>query len=279
MIRHQTVFALLLLLAQPVVLSADEPSSRVRVVAHRGLLKHSPENTLATFRACLELRLGFELDVQPSKDGVLVCVHDDTVDRTTNGTGRVADLTLQELKKLDAGGWFDSQFAGERIPTLQEVFALLASKPDAPVLIAVDIKSPNRISGIVRLAVESGVLKRLLFIGRTISDPQVRKKIRAADRTAHVACVANNREEFASALADADSDYVYFRYIPTSAEINRVHQHGKQTFIAGATVAGLQTANWRAAVDAGLDAILTDYPLELAELLRASSRKSRTRAD
>src|SRR2546426_3765520 len=59
------------------------------LVAHRGLLKHAPENTLASFAACLELRLGFELDIRRTKDGHLVCLHDDDVRRTTNGTGKV----------------------------------------------------------------------------------------------------------------------------------------------------------------------------------------------
>ena len=58
------------------------------IVAHRGLLLHAPENTLANSRACLELRLGFEFDVEKTKDGHLVCIHDGTVDRTTNGTGK-----------------------------------------------------------------------------------------------------------------------------------------------------------------------------------------------
>src|SRR3954454_13988697 len=101
-------------------------------VAHRGLLRHAPENTLANFRACLELRLGFEMDVRRCRDGTLVCVHDASVDRTTDGRGAVANLALGELKALDAGSWFHPAFAGERIPTVDEVFALLAHHPRAP---------------------------------------------------------------------------------------------------------------------------------------------------
>ncbi|MEQ9072181.1 MAG: glycerophosphodiester phosphodiesterase family protein, partial [Gimesia chilikensis] len=96
------------------------------IVAHRGLLKVAPENTLANFRACLELRLGFEFDVQRTRDGHLICLHDTTVNRTTDGTGKVADLTLAEIQKLDAGSWFDSQFTGERVPTIDEVLELVS---------------------------------------------------------------------------------------------------------------------------------------------------------
>src|SRR6476469_4312332 len=91
---------------------------RPLAVAHRGLLRHAPENTLANFRACLELRLGFEFDVERTKDGHLVCIHDSTVNRTTNVTGKVSDLSLDEIRHLDAGKWFDAKFAGEKVPTI-----------------------------------------------------------------------------------------------------------------------------------------------------------------
>ena len=90
--------------------------------AHRGASEQAPPNTLAAFRLAAELGAdGVELDVHLSRDGEVVVIHDDTVDRTTNGHGPVSELTLAELKALDAGSWFDPAFAGERIPTLQEV--------------------------------------------------------------------------------------------------------------------------------------------------------------
>lgn len=88
-------------------------ASEPLIVAHRGLLHHAPENTLANFRACLELRLGFEFDVEVTKDGELVCIHDSTLDRTTNGTGKVSEHTLAEIRNLDAGSWFAPKFANE----------------------------------------------------------------------------------------------------------------------------------------------------------------------
>lgn len=74
------------------------------MVGHRGLLFNAPENTLASFAACLALQVGFEFDVDRTADGALVCVHDANVDRTTDGSGTVSDLTLAEIKRLDAGG-------------------------------------------------------------------------------------------------------------------------------------------------------------------------------
>lgn len=92
------------------------------VIAHRGASTYAPENTFAAFDLALEMGARhLELDVQLSSDGHLVVIHDDLVNRTTNGWGRVGKHKLAELQALDAGAWFDKKFAGERIPTLQAV--------------------------------------------------------------------------------------------------------------------------------------------------------------
>ncbi|MCS7313960.1 MAG: glycerophosphodiester phosphodiesterase family protein [Bryobacterales bacterium] len=96
------------------------------VVAHRGASRYAPENTLAAFRKAIELGADLiEFDVRETKDGHLVIMHDDTVDRTTDGEGRVSDLTLEQIKKLDAGSWFGPQFKGERVPTLEEALGTI----------------------------------------------------------------------------------------------------------------------------------------------------------
>ena len=92
-------------------------------VAHRGASSYAPENTFAAFDKALELGASHvELDVHFSRDGHIVVVHDDTLDRTTDGSGAVADMTLAELRSLDAGSWFGSEYSGERIRTLAEIF-------------------------------------------------------------------------------------------------------------------------------------------------------------
>lgn len=98
----------------------------VPVIAHRGASHNAPENTLAAFRLAKTLSAQWvEFDVMLSADGEAVVIHDETVDRTTNGKGRVCDLTLQQLQALDAGSWFDARYTGERIPTLKEVLLSL----------------------------------------------------------------------------------------------------------------------------------------------------------
>lgn len=242
-------------------------SNRPRVVAHRGLLRHAPENTLAGFRACLELRIGFEFDVARTRDGHLVCIHDDTVDRTTNGSGRVSEMTLAEVRALDAGSWFNTEFSNEKVPTVDEVLSLVGEYRQHDVLIAADLKAVNVGQDVVKLAQQHGVLERLLFIGRTISEPDLRRQIKASSAGAATATVANNESEFPTALSDEDSDWTYVRYLPSPQEMDAVHQAGRRAFIAGATVAGNLPANWQRAARAGVDGILTDYPLALTEQL------------
>ncbi|WP_342527953.1 glycerophosphodiester phosphodiesterase [Chryseomicrobium sp. FSL W7-1435] len=97
----------------------------MKIFAHRGCSGAYPENTLAAFRAASELPIeGIELDVHLTKDGELVVIHDELVDRTTDGTGFVKDMTIDQLRLLDAGSWKGSRFEGERIPFLSEVLEL-----------------------------------------------------------------------------------------------------------------------------------------------------------
>ncbi|MDQ0878680.1 glycerophosphoryl diester phosphodiesterase [Paenibacillus sp. V4I3] len=107
------------------------------VIAHRGARGEAPENTLAAFRLGLEQGCdAIELDIHLSKDGEIVVIHDDTLNRTTDINGRVNELTLTELKQADAGRWFHEKYACERVPLLEEVFDLVP----ANVIINVEIK-------------------------------------------------------------------------------------------------------------------------------------------
>ena len=254
------LFALIVLGVQAAAVAEDR---QPLIVAHRGLLRHAPENTLANFRACLELRLGFEFDVERTKDGHLVCIHDSTVDRTTNGTGKVSDLSLAEIRQLDAGSWFDPLFAGESVPTVDEVLRLVGEYRRHDILIAVDLKAENVGPDVVRLAEKHKVLPRLLFIGRTITQSKLRRQIKDASARAHTAAVANNADEFPKALAAPNANWVYVRFLPTKQQIAAVHRAKKRAFIAGSTVSGIEPRNWRHCAEVAIDGILTDYPLAL----------------
>ena len=130
------------------------------VIAHRGVSAEAPENTVAAFERAIALGCdAIETDIQASRDGVLVLIHDERVDRTTNGQGAVADLTFSEIQALDAGSWKDPRFAGQRVPTLEELLDRYV--PRIPAYL--EIKAP----GVERASVEAvrrrGLLDRVVF--------------------------------------------------------------------------------------------------------------------
>lgn len=98
-------------------------------IGHRGAAGHAPENTLASFRKAVALGAdAVELDVHRTADGALVVIHDESLERTTDGRGRVAELTLAEIRRYDAGSWKGAEFAGERVPALEEIAAALPAR-------------------------------------------------------------------------------------------------------------------------------------------------------
>jgi len=141
--------ALLILAAGIPLLWMSRPEAvraRVQVLAHRGASAYAPENTLAAFRLAIEQRADWlELDVQQTRDGHLVVFHDLRMERTTNGYGNLRDLTLEQVRQLDAGCWYGSQFAGEPVPTFEEVVALARERG---IRIFPEVKDPRLYPGI-----------------------------------------------------------------------------------------------------------------------------------
>ena len=260
---------LLIAIGSAASISFADEKPMVRIVGHRGEPKAHPENTLPAFEACIRAGAGFELDVRRTKDGHLVVLHDDTVDRTTNGTGKIADISLAELKKLDAGRKFDSRFTGKTVPEVGEVFSQFGKHVSSQRLICVDLKiNDEKVADeVIQLAKRNGVFDHLLFIGTAIDKPEVRERIRAADAKAHVACLADKPEGLAAALQDKTSDWAYVRFIPTGEHMNAIRAAGKKVIIVGPLVMGKEPDNWKRGIDAGVDALLTDYPREARQLL------------
>ena len=140
----------------------------ILVVAHRGFSGAAPENTLIAFEKAIEIGSDMiELDVHLSRDGEIVVIHDETLERTTNGKGMVADHTLKELKRLDGGSSFGPQFAGEKIPTLKEVLDLAKGR----VPVNIEIKNPTHgkytigelAEKVLRQVNEAGMMDRIIF--------------------------------------------------------------------------------------------------------------------
>jgi len=142
-------------------------SSAPLVIAHRGASMYAPENTIAAFELAVEMGAdAIELDTMLTADGTPIVIHDQSLERTTNGSGSVASKSIEEIQLLDAGSTFDARFDGEKIPTLKEVFSAVGNK----ILINVELKnyaSPldHLPETVIDLVVKKGLADRVLLCG------------------------------------------------------------------------------------------------------------------
>ena len=145
----------------------------VRVIGHRGFSGDYPENTITAFRKALEIGVDeIEFDVRIAKDGHLIIIHDETVTRTTDGKGNVADMTFEEIKELDAGSWFDPAYEGIRIPTFEEG---LENIPDTVELNIHTLPHPVVTEKIISALIEHGRTKTSYIAIEPAQIPLARK--------------------------------------------------------------------------------------------------------
>lgn len=234
----------------------------VENVAHRGASAYAPENTIAAFDLAVEMKADYiEMDVQRSKDGVLVLVHDTTVDRTTNGTGKVGDLTFEQLRRLDAGSWKGSRFAGETIPTFEEILDRYHGK----IGILIELKVPELYPDMEE-QVAAALKKRNLDQpenGKIIIQSfnlQSMKKMNALLPDVPIGVLTSNEAHTTLEALQEFSTYAdWFNpsYRMVSQElVNQVHALGMK--IGPWTVPNQDTADFL--FDMGVDAIITDDP-------------------
>lgn len=238
-------------------------------VAHRGLLRHAPENTLPAFAACVELGMGFELDIRTTSDGHLVILHDDSVGRTTNHPDQsVRDTTLEALKQLDAGSWFDPVFADVRIPTLEETLALIRDRKRGPTIIALNVKhiTPAGEAKLVSLVERYELLNECFAFDQNAELSQRLKKLNPNFRIGQNV----NRRSLDARLTEDLLDVFLLTFAPTHEEVNRLHEHKKQVLFnyAGAGESRRNADVWKQVQDAGIDGMLTDYPLDCRTVWR-----------
>jgi glycerophosphoryl diester phosphodiesterase len=121
---------------------------RIEIVCHKGANEYAPENTYAAAQRCIDWGVDYvEIDVRTSKDGVFYLLHDETLERTTNGHGPIAQRTAAEIEQLDAGSWFDPRFADQRVPRLEEFLRWIKGK--AKVYLDVKAADPQQIVDLI----------------------------------------------------------------------------------------------------------------------------------
>jgi len=249
----------LLLLAGSATAQAADPI----LVAHRGLLRHAPENTLPAFATCLELDIGFELDIRTTKDGKLVVLHDDTLERTTDGPNRsVREFTLAELKRFDAGRWFHPIFADVRVPTLEETFALIKERRRGRTIIALNVKDITRDGEkrLVELVETYGLLNESFAFDQS---DEMSRRLKALNPKFRIGANVN-RQTVEARLKEGLLDVFLVTFVPTAEEADHLHGQNKQVVFnfGGSGEARRNTSVWSDAKAAALDGMLTDFPLE-----------------
>ena len=243
----------------------------VMVVAHRGFSGAAPENTMAAFRKAFEAGSDMiELDIQLSKDGKIVVIHDEALKRTTNGQGKVEDHTFREIRDLDAGSWFGPQFSGEKIPTLQEVLELAKDK----VLVNIEIKNPAHGQyAITELADQglvtvnkAGMLNRIIF---SSFNPVSLEWIQDREPRAWTAFLYHRDWNSLSEVTKGkDWEVLNLRNsLLTRGKIEKIHQEGIKinVYTVNDEEDLEQFVKW------GVDGIITNYPDRLIRILKAKS--------
>lgn len=245
------------------------------LIAHRGMLRHAPENTLPAFSACLDLRIGFELDIRTTKDGELVIIHDDSLQRTTNGLQKsIRNITGAEARELDAGRWFDPVFAGTRIPSLEQTLQLIKTRKQGDTIIALNIKQLNR-SGEKKLV---DLLDQYdLFEDCFAFDQSAEMSRRLKQLDSRIRIGQNvNRKSLDARLTENLLDVFLLTFAPEKAEVDHLRKQGKQVLFnfAGSGEARRNPAVWNQIRAAGIDGMLTDYPLECRLVWRHADQES-----
>ncbi|MCY8944730.1 glycerophosphodiester phosphodiesterase [Bacillus atrophaeus] len=228
-------------------------------IAHRGASGYAPENTFAAFDLAAELKSDMiELDVQLTKDRHIVVIHDDRVDRTTNGTGYVKDYTLKELQTLDAGSWFGPAFQGEKIPTLEAVLKRYHQK----VGLLIELKGPPSQVGLEK---EVGkLLSTFSFsIYNIVQSFNIRSIQTFRDLYPSIPTAVIARPSFGRLTRNqlnvyqSCADYANIKYTRLNRLlISSVHKHGLKVFAW--TIRDQKTADKLQSM--AVDGIVTDYP-------------------
>ena len=243
-------------------------AKRPLIFAHRGACKVAPENTLPAFQAALDLGAdGIELDVQFSSDGKLVVLHNPTLETTTNGSGRVTALTFAELRLLDAGIHFGPRFAGTPLPALDEVLDLCKGK----LLMNIELKSLNSSTANIGVDVVAAVRARDMADQVVISSFNPLALRRAKKAGPEIECALLTAPDLPGWMR-AGLTFRYSRADAVHPEFPMVDA----AYMAWAAKRKMPVRPWtvnevadmQRMIALGVDAIITDVPDVLADLLR-----------
>ena len=224
------------------------------LMAHRGNSALAPENTLAAFAKALESQPDWiELDVHLSADGAIIVMHDATVDRTTNGRGPIAEMTVTELKRLDAGSWFAPEFADEPVPALEEVVALVGLRAR----LNVEIKQDQGMTGsgqrVVSVLRDSGMLAQSMI---SSFDLGALREARRSSNECEFALITARAEDLGLAITEGLGWLNLHHAAADAALVRKAHEAGLQVTVWTMN----DPARWAEFAAMGADVVCSDAP-------------------
>jgi glycerophosphoryl diester phosphodiesterase len=237
--------------------------------AHRGDKKVTPENTLPAFQSAVEKNVPMiEFDVQMTRDGRLVIMHDGTVDRTTNGKGNVADLTFDEIRALDAGSWFNEKFKGTQVPTLEETLEVIPKT----ILCNVHLKKGPKLAAATAVVLRDMDRLDHCFLACTVEQATEAKAVVPEVKICNMSRQGRDRRAYVDNTIEMGAEFIQISYVSgldgLNEDVERLHTHGVTVNFFGAQEEGLI----RTLAAAGIDYILTD-DLDLCQQVLASIEK------
>jgi glycerophosphoryl diester phosphodiesterase len=226
------------------------------IIAHRGASGHAPENTLVAFERAVQLGASFiETDLHLTRDARFVAIHDAVLERTTNGRGPVHDFTLRELRELDAGKWFDREFMGEKIPTLEEI---LQFSRDNDVVFYLEVKY-DAAWGMHHALVAA--LQKAESAARTVVisfDPATLKAVHQLDTSLLIGLLIDKpTADFVSVATGVGARQVCAASAIVTPELVR-RAHESDLHVAAWTVNTVEDMRRMMAV--GVEGVMTDFP-------------------
>ncbi|MFY3792445.1 glycerophosphodiester phosphodiesterase [Ureibacillus sp. MALMAid1270] len=237
----------------------------MKIYAHRGYSAKYPENTLAAFRATAELPVdGVEFDVHLTADQQVVVIHDEKIDRTSNGTGYVKDMTLEELRKFDYGAWFTDEFSGEVIPTLAEVLEIFKETHHH---INIELKSDIFVyAGLEELVLheveKQGMLERVVI--SSFDHEAVKRVAELSPDVENAALFVNMILDVAEYQEKLPANALHV-FLPTAVRKTVLEAISKGSVVRVWTVNEVEYATQLLQI--GVDAIFTDEPEKMLEFL------------
>ncbi len=243
-------------------LSAAQPVGP-KACAHRGDAKCAPENTIPAFTSAV--RKGahmIEFDVALSKDGKAIIIHDPTLDRTTNGTGKVESLTFDELRALDAGSWFDKRFAGTQMPTLEETLKVIPKT----VWCNVHLKNYPGVAESAARTIKAMGRQDHCFLACKVKQAEAAKAIFPEIKICNMDRQSGNRPKYVQNTIDMKAEFIQLLGDEKglAEDVKRSQDHGVKVNYFGAS----EATKIKRIAQAGAEYILTDDLDTCLEVLR-----------